>query len=240
MSSYPYIDMSAYTDSTIQVCFYLASRTDRYGYASVGPGWYIDDVELGYAVPTPTLLTRFDAKVTDEGIQLEWQFDQPERLIATTVERAPETVGPWAVLPLTPQRSGSLTTALDRSAATDQNNLYRLNVELADGSRATFGPISVASVLAVKVSGLNGVAPNPAPGNARIDFAMAREDNVRISVVDVAGRQAAVLANGKMAAGTYSMIWDGRKDGTRVPAGVYFVRWESAGRTMNRRLVLVK
>jgi hypothetical protein len=67
-----------------------------------------------------------------------------------------------------------------------------------------------------------------------------REERVRISVVDIAGREAAVLADGQMAPGSYSMLWDGRQGSTRLPAGVYFVRWTSAGKTMNRKLVLVQ
>jgi hypothetical protein len=62
---------------------------------------------------------------------------------------------------------------------------------------------------------------------------------LRITIVDVAGREAAVLADGPMAAGSYSMLWDGRSGATRLPAGAYFVRWTSASRTMSRKLVVL-
>jgi len=131
------------------------------------------------------------------------------------------------------------TEALDRSAAPGETYYYRLNASLSDGTHAVFGPISAAALLAVKVSGLTGIAPNPASAGARIEFALVRQEKVRISVVDVAGREAAILADGQMTPGSYSMQWDGRQGGARLPGGVYFVRWASAGRTMNRRLVLV-
>lgn len=239
-SSNPYFDLSAYTDSLVQMCFYLASRTAWNGATSVGPGWYIDDVRIEYTVAwTPTLITRFEARASDEGVRIEWQCDQPERLLSATLERAQDPIGPWLALSIATQRAGIVTTALDQSASTGQTNFYRLTAILADGTRATFGPISATALLAARVSGLTGIAPNPVSGSAKIDYTLAREERVRISVVDVSGREAAVLANGKMSPGSYSMIWDGRDGSARLPAGVYFVRWDSPGRTMNRRLVLV-
>ena len=91
----------------------------------------------------------------------------------------------------------------------------------------------------MRVSGLTGIAPNPASGSTRIKFALVREEKVRISVVDVTGREAALLADGPMAPGSYSMLWDGRKGSARLSAGVYFVRWTSTGRSMNRKLVVL-
>jgi hypothetical protein len=54
---------------------------------------------------------------------------------------------------------------------------------------------------------------------------VTRAENVRISVMDVAGREVAVLVNGPMAPGSYSMLWDGRRTSLPLPAGAYFVRW---------------
>jgi hypothetical protein len=190
-------------------------------------------------LPTPTLLARFDAEVTSAGVRLRWQFGEPERIVSEALERAANPVGPWLSLPLETHRTADATEALDQSVVPGQNYYYRLTANLSDGTRAVFGPISAVAVLAVKVSGLTGIAPNPAAASARIDFALVRGERVRLSVIDIAGREAAILADGPMAPGSYSMMWDGRQGGTRLPAGVYFVRWTSAGKTMNRKLVLV-
>jgi hypothetical protein len=143
-------------------------------------------------------------------------------------------------LVLESHRAADATEALDQSVVPGQSYYYRLTANLTDGTRAVFGPISATAIRAVKVSGLTGIVPNPTSASARIDFALVREENVRISVVDVAGRVDAVLADGRMAPGSYSLLWDGRKGGTRLPAGVYYVRWSSAGKTMNRKLVMVR
>jgi len=48
-----------------------------------------------------------------------------------------------------------------------------------------------------------------------------------------------LLADGPVAAGSYSMLWDGRRGNLPLPAGVYFVRWTSAGRSMNQKLIFL-
>ena len=190
--------------------------------------------------PTPTLLARFEAEAMSGGVQLRWQFGEPDRVVSVALERAANQVGPWMPLTLESRRTAEVTEALDQSAAAGETYYYRLTANLTDGTRATFGPISAAMVLAVKVSGLTGIAPNPMSGSTRINFALVRRERVRISVVDVTGREAALLADGQMAPGSYSMLWDGRSGNLRLPAGAYFVRWTSTTRTMNRKLVVMR
>jgi hypothetical protein len=134
---------------------------------------------------------------------------------------------------------GDAMEALDVTVTEGETNYYRLVANLTDGTRVMFGPISAEALTSIKVSGLTGIAPNPTSSSARIDFALARGEKVRISVVDVTGREATVLADGPMAPGSYSMVWDGRKGGARFAAGVYYVRWASAERSMSRKLVVM-
>src|SRR5262249_51391394 len=152
------------------------------------------------------------------------------RVVSDALERAPSRTGPWSRLTLERRRTAALTEALDASATDGETYYYRLTADLTDGTHAVFGPISAVAVLGVKVSGLTGIAPNPAAGTARIDFSLAREEQVRISVVDVTGREAALLADGPMAPGSYSMLWDSRTGSTPLRAGTYFVRWTSTTR----------
>jgi hypothetical protein len=189
--------------------------------------------------PTPTLLVRFDAEATGAGILLRWQFGDP-RVLHVTPERSTYRQGPWTQPVMERHREADAVEALDASAISGERYWYRLIAELADGTRTTFGPIDVAAVLAARTSGITGIAPNPATGDARIDFALTHAENVRISVMDVAGREVAVLVNGPMASGSYSMLWDGRRTSLPLPAGAYFVRWASRTSTMTRRLVITR
>jgi hypothetical protein len=62
---------------------------------------------------------------------------------------------------------------------------------------------------------------------------------VRAEVYDAAGRSVRVLANEMVAAGRNRRAWDLRDaEGLRVPAGIYFIRFD-AGRDQRRQKVVV-
>jgi flagellar hook assembly protein FlgD len=74
------------------------------------------------------------------------------------------------------------------------------------------------------------VYPNPVRSDATVEYSLARESSMDLSVYDVRGARVRTLRNGTFGAGRYSVRWDGRDDsGHRMGGGVYFVRL-SAGR----------
>ncbi len=87
---------------------------------------------------------------------------------------------------------------------------------------------------------LTSVAPNPARGGVQVEFTVARESTVRLSVWDVQGRLVAVLADGTRPAGRYHVTWDGRAGPQRAPSGIYLVRYESPGKSFVRHIALLK
>jgi hypothetical protein len=87
---------------------------------------------------------------------------------------------------------------------------------------------------------LSRISPNPASGPAAIEYAVAREAKVRLSVLDVQGRVVDVLADEVKPPGRYRAVW-GRNTSTGIRrAGVYFVRYEVAGRSMVKRITVLE
>jgi hypothetical protein len=86
---------------------------------------------------------------------------------------------------------------------------------------------------------LQPVMPNPARGNAVIRYALPRTASIRLTVVDLQGREIAVLAQGTREAGTFQAQWNGATPTGRAGAGVYFVRFQTPERSFARRFVLV-
>jgi hypothetical protein len=58
-------------------------------------------------------------------------------------------------------------------------------------------------------------------------------------VVDVQGREVAVLAEGDFEAGRHQVRWEGASAG-QVGPGLYFVRLSVAGRSLVRRTVVTR
>jgi len=71
-------------------------------------------------------------------------------------------------------------------------------------------------------------------------FSVPRSAAVRLSVVDLQGREVAVLVNGTYHAGRFQVNWDGRSDRGAVPAGLYFVRFSSPDRNVVTRVAISK
>ena len=82
------------------------------------------------------------------------------------------------------------------------------------------------------------IAPNPAAGVQSIALTLPREGQVQAAVFDAGGRRVRTLADGRFAAGTSALAWEGNDDrGGRAPAGLYFVRVTTPDRTLTRRIV---
>jgi hypothetical protein len=78
--------------------------------------------------------------------------------------------------------------------------------------------------------------PNPFNPSTRIEYRVKTDGMVSLKVYDIIGREVAVLVNELKEPGVYSVAWDA----SRLPSGIYFTRLESAGKTIVRKLMLVK
>jgi hypothetical protein len=76
--------------------------------------------------------------------------------------------------------------------------------------------------------------PSPALDRAVISYSLPRLDHARVSVLDIAGREVAILEQGTFSAGNRSVAWNCRE----VPAGVYLVRVETGTGSQTGRLVV--
>jgi flagellar hook capping protein FlgD len=115
--------------------------------------------------------------------------------------------------------------------------------ELAFGGVAWYG----SSLLGV--GGGNDPAPvpvalalraeNPARGSAAIAFALPSESDVRLTIMDAAGRNVATITEGRHAAGWHRLTWMGETGAGMAAPGMYVLRLEAAGRTLTRRFVFL-
>lgn len=84
------------------------------------------------------------------------------------------------------------------------------------------------------------LTPNPTSGGARFEFTLPRAADVRITVLDVQGREIATLARGEFAPGRHEASWDGSSSRGPVGAGVYFVRYHAPAVDLMRRVVVMR
>jgi flagellar hook capping protein FlgD len=82
-------------------------------------------------------------------------------------------------------------------------------------------------------------SPNPLRTGTRLALALPRAAAVRLVIYDVAGRRVRAFPTMHLGAGAHAVEWDGRDgEGVSVASGLYLVRVEVAGRSLQRRILV--
>ena len=88
---------------------------------------------------------------------------------------------------------------------------------------------------------LAGGRPNPLRAGTTLHFTLPGAAAVELAIFDANGRLVRTLVDGVIGAGAHDIRWDGCTDEARpVASGVYFARLKADGRSMLRRVVVVR
>ena len=109
----------------------------------------------------------------------------------------------------------------------ESNNVRALAFTVDTGTAGEDAPTDALDLAA---------APNPVAGTARVAFTVAAAGPVRLAVVDLLGREVAVLADGPAAAGAHSVAWDA----SALAPGVYVLRLGTADDAVTQTVTVVR
>ena len=83
--------------------------------------------------------------------------------------------------------------------------------------------------------------PNPFRDFVSVQLGVARPSRVELRLFDLQGRAVATLHDGNLGAGVHRVTWDGRsRTGSRVAAGVYFLRMDADGQGWTRKILRLR
>jgi len=83
--------------------------------------------------------------------------------------------------------------------------------------------------------------PNPFSDHLTIEYTVQQEGNAQIAVYDMYGKMVAEIANGRHAAETYQLNWNGEDlNGIRLNRGTYFVRILTGSKVETEKIQLVR
>ncbi|HYM82439.1 MAG TPA: hypothetical protein VEY91_13635 [Candidatus Limnocylindria bacterium] len=190
--------------------------------------------------PTATLLSLFQAVAVPAGLELRWQFGDPLRFVSVELERADDARGPWSRPAVERREESGIVIALDRGVIAGRPYHYRLSATTREGEVLRFGPLAGTAGARIDDFTLAPVAPNPSFGPTRLEFSLPREAHIRLAVMDLQGREVALLAQGAYRPGRYQVTWNARTAHGEAPAGRYFVRLQTPEKTLVRPLVLAR
>ncbi len=88
---------------------------------------------------------------------------------------------------------------------------------------------------------LNQNYPNPFNPETNINFALPKQQRVRLIIYDLLGRPVKTLADGTYATGVHSLKWNGRNDaGEQAASGAYIYRIITKDFSNSRKMVFIK
>lgn len=216
--------------------FIGASGAAYGGKLSVGKGL----IMLGNAAITPTYVVFYDAVAAPGSVRLEWGLrddsdggfidvwrsggdsTDPVRLPAEGLTR----LGPGHfVYEDSGVRSGSTYTYTAATREAEPQTLFTVTVTVPRLAQAAFHPNF----------------PNPFRERTTLAFDIPDRGRVAVRVYDIRGALVAAIADRSFDAGESEIEWDGRNtSGDLVPSGVYFARMSYSGKTLQRKLLLLR
>ncbi len=186
--------------------------------------------------PAETMVSRLTAEAIESGIRVSWATNR-SAFAQLVLQRATTATGEFRAVTTAMREEGGLTVAEDATAEPGRTYFYRVVGTTLGGLQSVYGPVQ-GTAGAPKAFALSSAWPNPSRGALTLAIMVPRAANVRLSVLDLQGREVAVLADGGFAPGRHEIRWDGRTDHGQVPAGLYFIRCVTPDRKFVSRVTI--
>ncbi|MEZ4690396.1 MAG: YCF48-related protein [Ignavibacteria bacterium] len=78
--------------------------------------------------------------------------------------------------------------------------------------------------------------PNPFNPNTKIEFELPKNENVKLIIYDLLGREVNTLVNDNLSAGKHEAVFDG----LNLSSGIYFYKLETENFSQTKRMILLK
>jgi hypothetical protein len=102
-------------------------------------------------------------------------------------------------------------------------------------------PLEIDDELNPTKFSLSPAYPNPFNPVTHLDLKIPVSEKVKITIVDILGREVAILQNGLMVPGQYKISWNGTNGlGKIVASGTYFSVMKYGEKTKVQKLLLLK
>ncbi|NUN70169.1 MAG: T9SS type A sorting domain-containing protein, partial [Bacteroidetes bacterium] len=203
--------------------------------------------------PLPVELTSFTAQSVRLNAELKWSTATELNNYGFEVERAPfisapadgKSEGPapvrtWSKVAMV--EGNGTTNAPTSYTYTDRigkvgKYSYRLKVIDRDGSFSYSPEVEVQVGAVPKVFALEQNYPNPFNPATTVGFTLENTGLTTLKIYDVVGREVATLVNEVLEAGVYHQK---QFNAAGFSSGVYFARLQSGGKTLLKKMMLVK
>ncbi len=83
--------------------------------------------------------------------------------------------------------------------------------------------------------------PNPFNPSTTISYTLQKMADIKLTVYNSVGQKVKTLVNGKIEAGSHSVVWDGSNAaGEKVVSGVYYYKLDAAGYSKTKKMLILQ
>ncbi len=189
--------------------------------------------------PQAVLLNDFEALPRAGAVDLSWELAEG---VDVSFRLEAEMEGVLREVAVNEAGAGRyLATDDDDHLAAGAELSYHLRGREGDGAWELLRSETVTVPAIPLETALLSPHPNPFNPTVSLPFTLKEAGRTRLTIYDIAGRQVRNLEDGVLVGGEYVRLWRGRDNrGHAVGSGVYFVRLETSGTAMVRKLVLLR
>lgn len=190
----------------------------------------------------PVELTSFTADINGNIVTLNWETATETNNSGFSIERK-SSVSEYQTIGFVPG-FGTTTESKSYSYSDDNvqpgNYIYRLR-QIDYNGTYEYSPAVEVEVYAPSEFTLNQNYPNPFNPSTKINFSLAADSKVTLTIFNLIGEKVAELINGNLSAGTHEVIFDA----ANLQSGVYFYKLHAVGNdgsdfTSVKKMILTK
>jgi minor extracellular serine protease Vpr len=240
-----------YTSGSNLQMFAESGSVDNRSFRHNGASWNLvsSDVKIrpvvrATEVALPVEIVSFSAMAQQKAVELRWKTATETNNHGFEVERKAIDNGQliidnWIKVGFV---EGNGTTNAPKEYSFSDKNLsagkysYRLKQIDRDGKFTHSQAVEVQSGSLPKECALMQNYPNPFNPSTEISYQIPVNGHVSLKVYDAIGREVAILVNETKVVGNYSVTFNA----SQFSSGVYFAILSSAGKSLTRKLVLMK
>jgi hypothetical protein len=190
--------------------------------------------------PLPVEMTNCVAVANRLNTTINWTTATETNNFGFDVERKMVTGSDWVKVGFVTGKGTSATPThysyVDESVAPGTYN-YRIKQIDKSGASSYSSEMSVEVGSAARVFSLADNYPNPFNPTTNIEFTLPSNGHVSLKVYNSIGQEVATLFDGEGQAGRYIQA---KFDATRLASGIYFARLQYGGKSLMKKMLLVK
>ena len=214
---------------------FIQNATSAFPNTSFNASNYWVDIDFSQTFPLPVTLTGFRATTSNSDVLLSWKTETEINNRGFEIQRSNNSSDWYPVKFMNSAGDGSIT----RNYSYTDNSLapglyyYRLKQMDFDG-KSTFSTTATATVAGKGKTLLFQNYPNPFSGISTIRFDLTKTQKVKLSIIDMAGREVRVLTNKVSEAGSHQVIIDA----ANLQKQIYLVRLQTENGILTKSILV--